>query len=76
MRGVELGFEIALGIALFVVALVVLRLLLEWALIRYFEFHAWGQKHPVADKILMLIAAVAVVIGFVIYIWLGERTKQ
>jgi hypothetical protein len=72
MRGVELGFEIALGIALFVVVLAVLRSVLERALICYFEFHAWGQKHPVADKILMLIAAVAMVVGFVIY--LAETT--
>lgn len=63
MHGVELGFEIALGIALFVVALAVLRLVFERVLIRYFEFHAWGQKHPVADLVLMLVAAVAVVIG-------------
>lgn len=68
MRGVELGFEIALGIALFVVTLAILRLILERVLVRYFEFHAWGQRHPVADKVLMLIAAVAVVAGFVMYL--------
>ena len=68
MRGVEFGFEIALGIALFVVALAILRLILERALVRYFEFHAWGQQHPVADKVLMLIAAVALVAGFVVYL--------
>jgi hypothetical protein len=68
MHGVELGFEIALGIALFVVALAVLRLVLERVLIRYFEFHAWGQKHPVADIVVMLVAALAVVAGLVIYL--------
>lgn len=73
MNGVILGFEIALGIALFLIAL---RLVFGsaikafWAL---FNFQAWGEKHRTADTVLFYVTAILIVSGIVF--WLLKTPK-